>query len=60
MKSTVLIDSSVRVEVGRKGGDEELKEEVARLLGNSRTAIVWPMPVRRVTVWNCLSATATS
>ena len=60
MKSTVLIDSSVWVEVGRKGGDEELKEEVARLLSNSRTAIFWSMPVRRVTVWNCLSATATS
>jgi len=60
MKSTVLIDSSVRVEVGRKGGDEELKEEVARLLSNSRTAIFWSIPVRRATVWNCSSATATS
>lgn len=43
MNSMVLIDSSVWVEVSRKGGDEALKEEVAGLLQTSRTAMSWPV-----------------
>ena len=43
MNATVLIDSSVWVEVCRKGGDEALKEEVAGLLQTSRTAMTWPV-----------------
>jgi predicted nucleic acid-binding protein len=43
MKSTVLIDSSVWVEVSRKSGDESLKTEVAALLRAGRTAMTWPV-----------------
>jgi predicted nucleic acid-binding protein len=43
MKSTVLIDSSVWVEVSRKGGDESLKAELAALLRAGRTAMTWPV-----------------
>lgn len=43
MKSTVLIDSSVWVEVSRKTGDESLKAEVAKLLRAGRTAMTWPV-----------------
>lgn len=43
MNSLVLIDSYVWIEVGRKEGDAELKEEVAALLRSSRTAMTWPV-----------------
>ena len=43
MKSVVLIDSSVWVEVSRKGGDELLKAELAALLRAGRTAMTWPV-----------------
>lgn len=43
MSSVVLIDSSVWIEVSRKGGDEELKEEVSGLLRCERCAMAWPI-----------------
>jgi len=43
MKSFVLIDTSVWVEVSRKTGDESLKAELAALLGAGRTAMTWPV-----------------
>ena len=43
MKSTVLIDSSVWVEVSRKTGDESLRAELAALLRGGRTAMTWPV-----------------
>jgi len=43
MKQTILIDSSVWVEVGRKNGDPTLKSEVADLLRARRTAMAWPV-----------------
>jgi predicted nucleic acid-binding protein len=43
MKSALLIDSSVWVEVSRKGGDESLKAELAELLRAGRTAMTWPV-----------------
>jgi len=43
MTSAVLIDSSVWIEVSRKGGDEDLKQEVAELLRSTRTAMAWPV-----------------
>jgi predicted nucleic acid-binding protein len=43
MNSTVLIDSSVWVEVSRKTGDESLKTEVATLLCAGRSAMTWPV-----------------
>lgn len=42
MSSTVLIDSSVWVDVSR-GGDESLKQEVAKLLGAGLGAMTWPI-----------------
>ena len=38
-----LIDSSVWVEVSRKGGDELLRAELAELLRAGRTAMTWPV-----------------
>lgn len=43
MNSTILIDSSVWVEVSRKSGDESLKAELAELLRAGRTAMIWPV-----------------
>lgn len=43
MKSALLIDSSVWVEVSRKSGDESLKAELAELLRAGRTAMTWPV-----------------
>lgn len=43
MKAAILIDSSVWVEVSRKGGDESLKAELAELLRAGRTAMTWPV-----------------
>jgi predicted nucleic acid-binding protein len=43
MSSTILIDSSVWVEVSRKSGDEGLKAELAALLRAGRTAMTWPV-----------------
>ena len=43
MKSTILIDSSVWVEVSRKSGDESLKAELAELMRAGRTAMTWPV-----------------
>ena len=43
MKSAVLIDSSVWIEVSRRTGDESLKAEVAALLRTGRTAMIWPV-----------------
>ena len=43
MKSVILIDSSVWVEVGRKTGNQTLKNEVAALLRAGRTAMTWPV-----------------
>lgn len=43
MSALVLIDSSVWIEVSRKGGDEELKEEVSGLLRSARCAMAWPI-----------------
>lgn len=43
MNSVVLIDSSVWVEVSRKGGDAALKDEVASLLQAGRSAMTWPV-----------------
>jgi predicted nucleic acid-binding protein len=43
MKTTILIDSSVWVEVSRKSGDESLKAELAELLRSGRTAMTWPV-----------------
>jgi predicted nucleic acid-binding protein len=43
MSSTILIDSSVWVEVSRKNGDESLKAELAELLRAGRTAMTWPV-----------------
>ena len=43
MKSVVLIDSSVWVEVSRKSGDESLQAELAELLRDGRTAMTWPV-----------------
>jgi predicted nucleic acid-binding protein len=43
MKSVILIDSSVWVEVSRKSGDESLKAELAELLRSGRTAMTWPV-----------------
>ena len=43
MKSTVLIDSSVWVEISRKGGEEPLKAELAELMRAGRTAMTWPV-----------------
>ncbi len=43
MSSTILIDSSVWVEVSRKTGDESLKAELAALLRAGRTAMTWPV-----------------
>ena len=42
MKSVILIDSSVWVEVSRKSGDESLQAELAGLLRDGRTAMTWP------------------
>lgn len=42
MTSKVLIDSSVWVAVSR-GGDESLKQEVAKLLNAGRAAMTWPI-----------------
>ncbi len=41
--STILIDSSVWVEISRKNGDESLKAEVATLLRTGRSAMTWPV-----------------
>lgn len=43
MKSSLLIDSSVWLEVSRKNGDESLKAELAELLRAGRTAMTWPV-----------------
>lgn len=43
MKPAVLIDSSVWVEAARKGGDEALKDELAKLLRDGRAAMTWPV-----------------
>lgn len=43
MSPTILIDSSVWVEVSRKSGDESLKAELAALLRAGRTAMAWPV-----------------
>lgn len=43
MKSAVLIDSSVWVEVSRKGGDESLRDKVGALLQTGRAAMTWPV-----------------
>ena len=43
MKSVILIDSSVWVEVSRKTGDESLKAELAELLRTGRSAMTWPI-----------------
>ena len=43
MKSALLVDSSVWVEVSRKNGDESLKAELAELLRAGRTAMTWPV-----------------
>ena len=43
MSSTILIDSSVWVEVSHKTGDESLKAELAALLRAGRTAMTWPV-----------------
>ena len=43
MSTTILIDSSVWVEVSRKTGDESLKAELAALLRAGRTAMTWPV-----------------
>jgi predicted nucleic acid-binding protein len=43
MKSALLIDSSVWVEVARKNGDESLNAELAELLRSGRTAMTWPV-----------------
>lgn len=43
MKRVLLIDSSVWIEVSRKGGDEALKQEVASLLGAGLSAMTWPV-----------------
>jgi len=43
MKSAILVDSSVWVEVSRKTGDESLKAELAALLQAGRTAMTWPV-----------------
>ena len=43
MKSALLIDSSVWVEVSRKNCDESLKAELAELLRAGRTAMTWPV-----------------
>jgi predicted nucleic acid-binding protein len=43
MKSTFLIDSSVWVEVSRDMGDQSLKDEVAALIRDGRTAMTWPV-----------------
>lgn len=43
MKSTVLIDSSVWVEVSRRTGDRALKEKVGALMREGRTAMTWPV-----------------
>lgn len=43
MRTMILIDSSVWVEVSRKGGDESLKAELAELLRAGRTAMTWPV-----------------
>lgn len=39
----ILIDSSVWVEVSRKGGDETLKKEVGDLLEGGDCAMAWPV-----------------
>ena len=43
MKPVILIDSSVWVEVSRKTGDESLKQELATMLRDGRTAMTWPV-----------------
>jgi predicted nucleic acid-binding protein len=43
MKTTVLIDSSVWVEVSREAGDQALKDEVAELIRDGRVAMTWPV-----------------
>lgn len=43
MKSTILIDSSVWVEVSRKSGDELLKAELGELSRAGCTAMTWPV-----------------
>ncbi|MCH7225358.1 PIN domain-containing protein [Haloferula sp. A504] len=43
MSSLILIDSSVWVEVARKGGDSPLKDEVGELLSAGRAAMSWPV-----------------
>lgn len=43
MKTAVLLDSSIWVEVSRDSGDPALKEEVAALIRDRRTAMTWPI-----------------
>ncbi len=43
MKTTILIDSSVWVEVSREAGDHALKDEVAALIRVGRAAMTWPV-----------------
>lgn len=43
MKTTVLIDSSVWVEVSREAGDQALKLEVGALIRDGRAAMTWPV-----------------
>ena len=43
MKTAILIDSSVWVEISRKGGEESLKAELSELLRAGRTAMTWPV-----------------
>lgn len=43
MRSALLIDTSVWVEVSRKNADESLKAELADLLRAGRAAMTWPV-----------------
>jgi predicted nucleic acid-binding protein len=43
MKTTVLIDSSIWVEVSRETGDQALKDEVGALIRDGRAAMTWPV-----------------